>query len=138
MPTRPTVLFVCVSNRGKSVMAEAISRSNAAEVFEAESAGTAAEIGGSVNETSTRVLSEIGVNIGDHEPRQLTNELMVTADLIVAVGTAAVIRPPAGVVVEVWDTDEPSARGIGGVERMRSIRDEIVGRVDDLAQRLRR
>ncbi|MBN0972482.1 MULTISPECIES: low molecular weight phosphatase family protein [unclassified Gordonia (in: high G+C Gram-positive bacteria)] len=130
------VLFVCVSNRGKSVMAERLS-STVTDRIAASSAGTSAKIGGQVNELSARVLAEVGADAGGHRPRQLTDEMMRAADLVVVVGTAEV-TPPDGVSVEVWNTDEPSDRGIDGLERMRLIRDDITTRIRDLADRLER
>ncbi|HNP56453.1 MAG TPA: low molecular weight phosphatase family protein [Gordonia sp. (in: high G+C Gram-positive bacteria)] len=134
MTTR--VLFVCVSNRGKSVMAEGLARLGAYGAIEASSAGTQAAVGGTVNELSAQVLAEVGGDISNHQPRQLTNDMMTTADLVIAVGTAAQIDAPTGTVVEVWDTDEPSLRGFDGLDRMRLIRNDIAARVDDLAHRL--
>ncbi|MDF6101998.1 low molecular weight phosphatase family protein [Gordonia hongkongensis] len=130
------VLFVCVSNRGKSVMAERLS-STVTDRIAASSAGTSAKIGGQVNELSARVLAEVGADAGGHRPRQLTDEMMRAADLVVVVGTAEV-TPPDGVSVEVWNTDEPSDRGIDGLERMRLIRDDITTRIRALANRLER
>ncbi|WP_374614317.1 low molecular weight phosphatase family protein [Gordonia sp. (in: high G+C Gram-positive bacteria)] len=130
------VLFVCVSNRGKSVMAERLS-STVTDRIAASSAGTSAKIGGQVNELSARVLAEVGADAGGHRPRQLTDEMMRAADLVVVVGTAEV-TPPDGVSVEVWNTDEPSDRGIDGLERMRLIRDDITTRIRALADRLER
>ncbi|MBR7192048.1 low molecular weight phosphatase family protein [Gordonia sp. JH63] len=136
MNTPPQVLFVCVSNRGKSVMAEYLTPTVTHEIA-ASSAGTSAKIGGQVNELSAQVLAEVGADVAGHQPRQLTDELMQAADLVVVVGTAEV-TPPPGVVLEVWDTDEPSQRGIDGVERMRLIRDDITHRIRALADRLTR
>ncbi|MBR7192363.1 low molecular weight phosphatase family protein [Gordonia sp. SCSIO 19800] len=130
------VLFVCVSNRGKSVMAERLS-ATVTDRIAASSAGTNAKIGGQVNELSARVLAEVGADAGGHRPRQLTDEMMRAADLVVVVGTAEV-TPPDGVSVEVWNTDEPSDRGIDGLERMRLIRDDITTRIRALANRLER
>ena len=130
------VLFVCVSNRGKSVMAERLSVT-VTDRIAASSAGTSAKIGGQVNELSAQVLAEVGADAGGHRPRQLTDEMMRAADLVVVVGTAEV-TPPDGVSVEVWNTDEPSDRGIDGLERMRLIRDDITTRIRDLADRLER
>lgn len=130
------VLFVCVSNSGKSVMAERLS-ATVTDRIAASSAGTNAKIGGQVNELSARVLAEVGADAGGHRPRQLTDEMMRAADLVVVVGTAEV-TPPDGVSVEVWNTDEPSDRGIDGLERMRLIRDEIPTRIRALADRLER
>ena len=130
------VLFVCVSNRGKSVMAERLS-ATVTDRIAASSAGTNAKIGGQVNDLSAQVLAEVGADAVGHQPRQLTDDLMRAADLVVVVGTAEV-TPPDGVSVEVWNTDEPSDRGIDGLERMRLIRDVISTRIRALADRLER
>lgn len=128
------VLFVCVSNRGKSLMAEHLTPT-VTDRIAASSAGTTAKIGGQANELSAQVLAEVGADVAGHEPRQLTDELMRTADLVVVVGTAEV-TPPEGVALEVWKTDEPSTRGTDGVERMRLIRDDITNRIRVLAERI--
>ncbi|MDH3018358.1 protein tyrosine phosphatase [Gordonia sp. CNJ-863] len=134
MSTPPKVLFVCVSNRGKSVMAEHLTPT-VTDRITPSSAGTSAKIGGQANELSAQVLAEVGADVAGHEPRQLTDELMRAADLVVVVGTAEV-TPPDGVALEVWNTDEPSTRGIDGVERMRLIRDDITNRIRVLADRI--
>lgn len=136
MTKTPQVLFVCVSNRGKSVMAQGLSDKVAESAITASSAGTDAAIGKHVNDISAEVLAEIGVDVSDHEPRQLTDDLMRAADLTVVLGTSAKVVAPEGVIVEVWVTDEPSQRGIDGIERMRLIRDDIAARIKDLTTRL--
>ena len=136
MSTPPKVLFVCVSNRGKSVMAERLSVT-VTDRIAASSAGTNAKIGGQVNDLSAQVLAEVGADAVGHQPRQLTDDLMRAADLVVVVGTAEV-TPPDGVALEVWNTDEPSERGIDGIERMRLIRDDITARIRVLADRIAR
>ncbi|EON30672.1 arsenate reductase [Gordonia polyisoprenivorans NBRC 16320 = JCM 10675] len=136
MSTTPQVLFVCVSNRGKSVMAEHLTPTVTARITPS-SAGTSAKIGGQVNDLSAQALAEVGATVDGHQPRQLTDELMQTADLVVVVGTADV-TPPDGVALEVWNTDEPSERGIDGIERMRLIRDDITNRIRALADRIAR
>lgn len=136
MSTPPQILFVCVSNRGKSVMAQGLSEKIAGAAITASSAGTDAALGKNVNDMSAQVLAEVGVDIGGHAPRQLTDDLMRGADLTVVLGTSANVTAPDGVIVEVWETDEPSLRGIDGIERMRLIRDDIAARVADLTTRL--
>lgn len=136
MSDRLEVLFVCVSNRGKSVMAEHLTPT-VTDRIAASSAGTRAKIGGEVNELSAHVLAEIGVDVAAHRPRQLTDDLMRAADLVVVVGTAEV-TPPDGVSIEVWNTVEPADRGVDGLERMRLIRDDITTRIRDLTDRLQR
>ncbi|MBA4022889.1 MAG: low molecular weight phosphatase family protein [Gordonia sp.] len=136
MKTTPHVLFVCVSNRGKSVMAQGLSSSIAGTAFTAISAGTDAAVGSEVNTLSARALAEVDVNVDDHQPRQLTDDLMRAADITVVLGTSAKVVAPDGVIVEVWETDEPSQRGIDGIDRMRLIRDDIAARINDLTTRL--
>ncbi|RPA56327.1 low molecular weight phosphatase family protein [Gordonia oryzae] len=136
MPEPIDVLFVCVSNRGKSVMAERLTP-EITDRISASSAGTSAKIGGRVNDLSAQVLAEFGAEVAEHKPRQLTDELMRAADLVVVIG-AADVTPPEGVALEVWNTDEPSECGIEGIERMRLIRNDIATRIRSLADRLGR
>lgn len=117
-------------------MAQGLASTLVDGTINASSAGTDAAIGKRVNELSAQVLAEAGVDVSDHTPRQLTDDLMREADLTVVLGTSAQVAPPEGAVVEVWETDEPSLRGIDGVERMRLIRDDIAARLTDLTARL--
>lgn len=136
-PTTTTVLFVCVSNAGKSVMAQHLMRHTAGQEINAISAGTHAKAGGQANPVSAQALAELGIDISAHQPTQLDATLVTAADLIVILGRQAHIDPPAdGTPVHTWDTDEPSLRGIDGLERMRLIRDDIAARVTALAQQL--
>ncbi len=59
------------------------------------------------------------------------------ADLVVVLGRDAHLDPVDGTPVEVWDTDEPSERGIQGIERMRLVRFDIHERVSQLVRQLR-
>ena len=61
---------------------------------------------------------------------------MRAADLVVTLGREAHVEPVAGTQFENWDTDEPSQRGIEGMDRMRLVRDDIDRRVQDLLTRL--
>jgi arsenate-mycothiol transferase len=130
----PNVLFVCVSNAGKSVMAQGLMHHSAPTHITATSAGTHAKH--RVNELSAQVLAEVGIDISGHRPTRLTDSLIRAADLVVVVGTQAHVAPLDGTPIEVWDIDEPSLRGIDGIERMRLIRDDIADHVATLAARL--
>jgi arsenate-mycothiol transferase len=132
--TTPRVLFVCVRNGGKSQMAAGLMRAAAGPAVEVGSAGTRA--GTALNAQSVESLREVGVDVSGEHPRQLTDDLVRAADLVVVLGSEARVDPVDGTPVEVWETDEPSARGIEGVERMRLVRDDIAARVEDLARRL--
>lgn len=136
VPT-PSVLFVCVRNGGKSQMAAGLLRRAAGDAVQVSSAGT--DAGPDLNALSVQVLAEVGVDIADQHTRQLTPELIAGADLIITLGGEAVVDPgDTGTPVENWDTDEPSTRGIGGIDRMRLVRDDISTKVDQLLARLRR
>lgn len=136
--TAPSVLFVCVRNRGKSQLAAGLMRrlvrDSPQRPVTVASAGTRA--GADLNAEAVQSLREIGVDITDQRPRQLTDDLVRAADLVVVLGSEAHVDPVDGVPVEVWDTDEPSARGIEGAARMRLVRDDVAARVRDLHARL--
>ena len=133
MPT-PTVLFVCVKNGGKSQMAAALMRKAAGNRIAVYSAGTAP--GTALNALSVQVLDEVGAPVDGEHPKPIDPQRLRTVDLIVTLGREARLDAPAGAVVENWDTDEPSDRGIDGIERMRLVRDDIAARVHTLAARL--
>lgn len=131
---KPAVLFVCQKNGGKSQMAAGLMRLEAGEAVEVSSAGT--KPGEKINALSAEVLLDLGVDIRGEKPKQLTEESMRAAGLVVVLGTDAKVDPVDGVTVETWETDEPSARGIEGRERMELVRDDIHARVRELKARL--
>ena len=132
------VLFVCVKNGGKSQMAAGLFRQAVATNpdpgrWQVESAGTKA--GTQLNALSVTSLAEVGVDLTDQQPRQLTPELQQAADVVVTVGEAEV-DPLPGPAYEAWEIDEPSQRGIDGPDRMRLVLDDIARHVADLHHRL--
>ncbi|WP_067852664.1 arsenate-mycothiol transferase ArsC [Nocardia shimofusensis] len=132
--TTPSVLFVCVRNSGKSQMAAALMRRDAAGSVRVRSAGT--DPGTALNPLSIQVLGEVGADTTDEYPKPIDAAVAAQAEVIVVLGREARVDPPSGVRVQVWDTDEPSDRGIDGIERMRIIRDDIAGRVSALLTEL--
>ncbi|MEV3902721.1 low molecular weight phosphatase family protein [Mycobacterium sp. NPDC050551] len=133
---KPAVLFVCVKNGGKSQMAAGLMRKVAADAVDVYSAGT--RPGTAVNALSAEVLAEVGVDVTDQTPTPIDPELVAKVDLVVILGREAEVEPVPETRFENWDTDEPSERGIDGIERMRLVRDDIAARVDALATRLLR
>ena len=135
---RPTIVFVCVKNGGKSQMAAGIARSIAGDSVEVLSAGT--RPGAALNEESRQSLAEVGVSLDGEYPKALDAEVLRRADRVVVLGAEAVVTPVEGMTatVETWHTDEPSARGIEGTERMRLIREDIHHRVEHLLRELTR
>ena len=131
---RPSVLFVCVKNGGKSQMAAALARSIAGDAVEVHSAGTEPAVGRGMNAESVAALAEVGADMSGGTTKGVDDEVMRRADRVVVLGTAARLGPvdEMRASIEVWETDEPSARGIEGAERMALIRDDIAARVDAL------
>lgn len=131
----PHVTFVCQKNGGKSQIAAALMRHLAGDSVVVTSAGT--KPGAALNAESVESLAEIGVGVGDEHPKALTPEMVETSDVVVVLGTEAQVAEVPGTLVETWVTDEPSERGITGMDRMRLVRDDIRSRVEDLERRLR-
>jgi len=116
-------------------MAAGLMSKIAGDAVQVYSAGT--KPGTAVNTLSAEVLSEVGVDITDQTPKPMDPRIVQDVDVVVTLGREAHIEPVPGTQFENWDTDEPSERGIDGIERMRLVRDDIVARVSDLAARLR-
>ncbi len=117
-------------------MAAGLMRQAAGDRVAVHSAGT--HPGAKMNDLSVEVLAEAGADISGETPRPIDPELLRTVDLVVTLGREAVVEVPPGVELRNWDTDEPSERGIDGVERMRLVRDDIDTRVQDLVTELTR
>lgn len=133
-PTTPSVLFVCSKNGGKSQMAAALMRQLAHGGVIVHSAGT--KPGNALNPQSVESLREIGADVEGEHPKPVTSELLESVDTVIVLGTEAKIEPLPGQRFEVWETDEPSLRGIEGMERMRLVRDDIKHRVEQLHSEL--
>jgi arsenate-mycothiol transferase len=130
----PSVLFVCVKNAGKSQMAAGLMRKIAGDTLCVYSAGTLP--GTAINQLSAKVLLEVGVDISTESPKPIDRQLVQDVDVVVTLGCEARVDPALGIHIENWDTDEPSERGIEGIERMRLVRDDIIERVADLHRRM--
>ncbi|VEG57834.1 protein tyrosine phosphatase [Mycolicibacterium aurum] len=135
MTQRPSVLFVCVKNGGKSQMAAGLMRQLAGGEIDVYSAGTAPGV--AVNALSAESLREVGIDISMEKPKPIDAQVVRQVDVVVTLGREAHVEPVAGTRFENWDTDEPSDRGIDSIERMRLIRDDIADRVRRLAEQLR-
>ncbi|MGX5654599.1 arsenate-mycothiol transferase ArsC [Geodermatophilus nigrescens] len=131
MSERPKVLFVCVKNAGKSQMAAGLMSDYVGDAAEVSSAGTQA--GTSLNELSVQSLAEVGVDISAEQPKALTEQMVRDADVVVTLGQEAHVAPVEGTRIEQWITEEPSERGIDGIERMRLVRNDIAAHVRRLA-----
>ncbi len=135
MNRKPAVLFVCAKNGGKSQMAAGLMRQLAGDEVEVHSAGTTP--GSTINALSAESLREVGVDISGETPKAVDPQLVRDVDVVVILGQEAQLEPVPGTEFQNWDTDEPSERGIDGIERMRLVRDDIAARVADLMTQLK-
>ena len=132
----PSVLFVCVKNGGKSQMAAALMRLHAGDAIEVHSAGT--RPGSAVNALSAEVVAEVGADMSGETPTAVDPDLLRQVDRVIVLGDEAAgeIDDDEVSALEIWRTDEPSHRGIEGMERMRLVRDDIDRRVRTLLAEL--
>ncbi len=130
----PHVVFVCARHGGKSQLAAALMRQAAGDAVAVTSAGTLP--GTSLNALAVESLAELGIDVAGERPKPLTDDMVREADLVVVLGAEAHVDGDQDVASETWITDEPSERGIDGMERMRLVRDDIRARVEELRARL--
>jgi protein-tyrosine-phosphatase len=123
------VLFICVANSGRSVMAERILRDRYGDRHEARSAGS--EPGIATHPAVLEALREIGIDASDHVPQKLEPEAVAWADVVVSTcGEEACPVTPPGTKRIYWNLRDPKNEPI---QRVREIRDEISDRVAELA-----
>ncbi|MEU7850216.1 arsenate reductase ArsC [Micromonospora parva] len=132
MPAKPSVLFVCVHNAGRSQMAAGWLRHLAGDSVEVRSAGSApAE---TVNPAAVEAMREVGIDITDQTPKVLEYATAETSDVIVTMGCGDTCPVFPGKRYEDWKLDDPAGKGVDSV---RPIRDEIRTRVEKLLSELR-
>ncbi|NBX13166.1 MAG: arsenate reductase ArsC [Acidimicrobiia bacterium] len=134
MTDRPSVLFVCVHNAGRSQMAAGWLRHLAGDFVDVYSGGSAP--GNAVNPAAVLAMREVGIDISDAQPRLFTVDDVKIADVVITMGCGDACPIFPGKRYEDWKLDDPAGLG---VESVRPIRDEIRRRVealiDDLADR---
>jgi arsenate reductase len=124
------VLFVCVGNQGRSLIAERLFQRAARGRHAARSAGSAP--GRAAHPIVLEVLEEIGIDGSDHVPTKLDDERIDWADVIVATCDDACPVVPGKRYIG-WQLPDPKDRPI---EEVRALRDEVSRRVDQLAGEL--
>ena len=124
------VLFVCIANSGRSVMAERIFRRDAQGRHEARSAGSAP--GSAVHPQVVEALDEIDIDASGHRPRRLDDDAVRWADVVVATCDDACPVIPSKRYIA-WQLPDPKNEPI---ERVREIRDQISRRVHELLAEL--
>ncbi|GIG90681.1 arsenate reductase ArsC [Plantactinospora endophytica] len=129
--TRPSVLFVCVHNAGRSQMAAGWLRHLAGEAVEVRSAGS--EPAEQVNPVAVAAMREVGIDITTNTPRLLDYATAESSDVLVTMGCGDVCPVFPGKRYLDWQLDDPAGRDI---ESVRRIRDEIRRRVEQLLAEL--
>jgi arsenate reductase len=127
MAERPTVLFVCVHNAGRSQMAAGWLRHLAGDRVEVLSAGSAPA--GTINPVAVEAMAEVGIDIAAQQPKLLSDTAVQASDVVITMGCGDACPFYPGKRYEDWKLDDPAGQGI---ESVRPIRDEIRGRVEAL------
>jgi protein-tyrosine-phosphatase len=125
------VLFVCVGNAGRSLMAERFLRQLAGERHHARSAGS--DPGAAPHPQVLEALRETGIDASDHVPRKLDEEALTWADIAVSTCSEEVCPVTPGVRRITWELTDPKDLPL---EQVRPIRDEIKQRVVALVAEL--
>ena len=127
VPVKPSVLFVCVHNAGRSQMAAGYLRHLAEGRIEVRSAGSAPAHG--INPAAVQAMAEEGIDISAEQPKILTTEAVEESDVVVTMGCGDTCPFYPGKRYEDWTLDDPAGQGVDAV---RPIRDEIRRRVEQL------
>jgi protein-tyrosine-phosphatase len=129
--SKPTVLFVCIHNAGRSQMAAGYLRHLAGDRIEVLSAGSApAE---TINPMAVLAMAEEGIDIAAEQPKILTTDAVKTSDVVITMGCGDTCPFYPGKRYEDWAIEDPAGQGI---EAVRPIRDEIRDRVQALIAEL--
>lgn len=125
MTDRPTILFACIHNSGRSVAAQRLTRHYAGDAAVALSAGS--EPGTGVNPAVAQVLAERGIGTDDHTPTLLDYDLVEGCDVVITMGCGETCPVFPGKRYEDWQIDDPKGQDLDTVRRI----------VDDVDARVR-
>ncbi|HIZ36735.1 MAG TPA: arsenate reductase ArsC [Candidatus Ruania gallistercoris] len=128
---KPSVLFVCVHNAGRSQMAAGYLRHLGADRIDVRSAGSmpAAQI----NPVAVEAMREEGIDITAQTPKVLSTEAVQSSDVVITMGCGDACPIFPGKRYEDWELEDPAGQDLAAV---RTIRDEIKGRVEELISSL--
>jgi arsenate reductase len=127
LPPRPSVLFVCVHNAGRSQMAAAFLTQLSGGAVEVRSAGS--EPADQVNPAAVQAMAEVGIDIAAEKPKILTDQAVRESDVVITMGCGDTCPFYPGKRYEDWVLDDPASKDVAAV---RPIRDEIRRRVEAL------
>jgi len=131
MSDKPTVLFVCVHNAGRSQMAAGYLKHLSAGAVEVLSAGS--EPKDQINPTAVEAMAEDGIDITGNVPKILTSEAVKESDVVITMGCGDTCPIFPGKRYEDWELADPAGQGI---EAVRPIRDDIKARIVKLLDEL--
>ena len=129
--TRPSVLFVCIHNAGRSQMGAAYTSHLSHGAVEVRSAGS--EPAASINPAVREAMLEDGIDISAEKPKILTPEAVQASDVVITMGCGDTCPYYPGKRYVDWTLDDPAGQG---VEAVRPIRDDIKRRVTELLREL--
>ena len=124
---KPSVLFVCIHNAGRSQMAAGYLRHLAGDRIEVRSAGSMPA--DQINPIAVEAMREEGIDIAAEQPKVLTPEAVQASDVVITMGCGDACPYYPGKRYEDWKLDDPAGQGIDAV---RPIRDDIRARIEGL------
>ncbi|OBG83357.1 heat-shock protein HtpX [Mycobacterium sp. E3298] len=131
MSAKPSVLFVCVHNAGRSQMAAALLSRLAQGRIEVRSAGT--QPADEVNPAAVAAMAELGIDVTAARPKVLTGADVQTSDVVITMGCGDTCPYFPGVSYRDWKVPDPAGQPLATV---RAIRDDIAQRVQALIAEL--
>lgn len=131
MADKPSVLFVCVHNAGRSQMAAGYLNQLSGGRIEVRSAGS--EPGDLINPVAVLAMAEEGIDIAAEQPKILTTDAVKASDVVITMGCGDTCPYYPGRRYEDWELDDPAGQDI---QHVRPIRDEIRRRVERLISQL--
>ena len=131
MTAKPTVLFVCVHNAGRSQMAAGYLSALSEGRIEVLSAGS--EPKDQINPVAIAAMAEDGIDIANNVPKILTTEAVKDSDVVITMGCGDACPIFPGKRYEDWELEDPAGQGI---ESVRPIRDDIKARIQVLLSEL--
>ena len=131
MTDKPTVLFVCIHNAGRSQMAAGYMRALSGGAVEVRSGGS--EPGNQINPVAVAAMAEEGIDISAAIPQLMTTEQVRDSDVVITMGCGDVCPIFPGKRYEDWELTDPKGKSIDDV---RPIRDDIKARIEGLLAEL--
>ncbi|WP_433524235.1 arsenate reductase ArsC [Nocardia pseudovaccinii] len=131
MTSKPSVLFVCVHNAGRSQMAAGFLAHLAGDAIEVRSAGSTPA--SAVNPVAVAAMAEVGIDIADQTPKILAPSTVESSDVVITMGCGDACPYFPGVTYRDWKLDDPAGKDI---DTVRPIREQIEHQVRSLITEL--